>query len=152
MRMRGTRGTLAPIGLVAVLGLALIGIDVAPVLAQTSYVPYFGKNRIRYDNFQWKIYKSDHFEIYYYPEIEQHLERVTSDAESASQRVSSDLKHDLGFKVPLVLYKTQSESQQQNIEAGELPEGVLAFAEPYRDRMVLPIDEPSDALYRLITH
>src|SRR5437868_616889 len=29
---------------------------------------------------------------------------------------------------------------------------VLAFAEPYRDRMVLPIDEPSDALYRLITH
>src|SRR5204862_87795 len=40
----------------------------------------------------------------------------------------------------------------QNIEPGELPEGVLAFAEPYRDRMVLPIDEPSDALYRLITH
>ena len=29
---------------------------------------------------------------------------------------------------------------------------MLAFAEPYRDRMVLPIDEPSDALYRLITH
>ena len=42
--------------------------------------------------------------------------------------------------------------QQQNIEASELPEGVLAFAEPYRDRMVLPIDEPSDALYRLVTH
>src|SRR4029079_14327834 len=37
-------------------------------------------------------------------------------------------------------------------EPGELPEGVLAFAEPYRDRMVLPIDEPSDALYRLIVH
>jgi hypothetical protein len=54
--------------------------------------------------------------------------------------------------VPMVLFKTQSEFQQQNIEPGELPEGVLAFAEPYRDRMVLPIDEPSDALYRLITH
>ena len=82
----------------------------------------------------------------------QHLERVTSYAESAYQQVSSDLKHDLAFKVPLVLFKTQSEFQQQNIEPSELPEGVLAFAEPYRDRMVLPIDEPSDALYRLITH
>jgi hypothetical protein len=41
---------------------------------------------------------------------------------------------------------------QQNIEPGEIPEGVLAFAEPYRDRVVLPIDEPSDQLYRLITH
>ena len=120
--------------------------------AQTPYVPYFGKNRIRYDHFKWHIYTTDHFEIYYYPEIEQHLERVASYAESAYQQVSSDLKHDLAFKVPLVLYKTQSEFQQQNIEPGELPEGVLAFAEPYRDRMVLPIDEPSDALYRLITH
>jgi hypothetical protein len=29
---------------------------------------------------------------------------------------------------------------------------VLAFAEPERNRMVLPIDEPPDQLYRLITH
>ena len=126
--------------------------DVADAFAQTPYVPYYGKNKIRYDNFEWHIYTTDHFEIYYYPEIEQHLERVASYAESAYQQVSSDLKHDLAFKVPLVLFKTQSEFQQQNIEPAELPEGVLAFAEPYRDRMVLPIDEPSDALYRLITH
>jgi hypothetical protein len=35
--------------------------------AQTSMVPYFGKNRIHYDTFQWSIYTTDHFEIYYYP-------------------------------------------------------------------------------------
>ena len=120
--------------------------------AQTPFVPYYNKNRIKYDHFKWHTYTTDHFEIYYYPEIEQHLERVASYAESAYQQVSADLKHDLAFKVPLILYKTASEFQQQNIEPGELPEGVLAFAEPYRDRMVLPIDEPSDALYRLITH
>jgi hypothetical protein len=122
------------------------------VLAQTGYIPYYGKNKIRYNNFRWHIYTTDHFEIYYYPEIEQHLERITSYAESAYQLISSDLKHDLATKVPLVLFKTQSEFQQQNIEPMELPEGVLAFAEPYRDRMVLPIDEQADALYRLITH
>jgi hypothetical protein len=122
------------------------------VAAQTGYIPYFGKNKIRYNNFNWHIYTTDHFEVFYYPEIEPHLERVVSYAESAYQAISSDLKHDLGFKVPLMLYKTQSEFQQQNIEPTELPEGVLAFAEPYRDRMVLPIDEPDDALYRLITH
>jgi len=145
------RGFLAPLA-TALLALLFLTGAVADAFAQTGYVPYFGKNRIRYDNFKWNIYTTDHFEIYYYPEIEQHLERVTSYAESAYQQVSSDLKHDLAFKVPLVLYKTEAEFQQQNIEPGELPEGVLAFAEPYRDRMVLPIDEPSDALYRLITH
>ena len=150
MRTRSPRGTVAPLAL-ALLVLVL-GVSVEEAFGQTPYVPYFGKNRIRYNDFKWNIYKTDHFEIYYYPEIEEQLERVTSYAESAYQQVSSDLKHDLAFKVPLVLYKTQSEFQQQNIEPGELPEGVLAFAEPYRDRMVLPIDEPSDALYRLITH
>ena len=151
MRTRPTRGTSTPMG-VALLVLALFfgaGLD---VFAQTPYVPYFGKNRIRYDDFKWKIYTTDHFEIFYYPEIEQHLERVASYAESAYQQVSADLKHDLAFKVPMVLYQTQSEFQQQNIEPMELPEGVLAFAEPYRNRMVLPIDEPPDQLYRLITH
>ena len=150
MRSSSRRGLRAPSGIALFLFVFLAGTIAAS--AQTPFVPYFNKNRIKFDHFKWHTYTTDHFEIYYYPEIEQHLERVASYAESAYQTVSADLKHDLAFKVPLILYKTASEFQQQNIEPGELPEGVLAFAEPYRDRMVLPIDEPSDALYRLITH
>jgi hypothetical protein len=151
MCTRNMRGPVTLVG-TALLTLTFVAAPAHDASAQTGYIPYYGKNKIRYNNFKWHIYTTDHFEVYYYPEIEQHLERVVSYAESAYQQVSSDLKHDLAFKVPLMLYKTQSEFQQQNIEPSELPEGVLAFAEPYRDRMVLPIDEPSDALYRLITH
>jgi hypothetical protein len=150
MSTRNRRGFRAPFGIALFTFVFVAGTIAAS--AQTPFVPYYNKNRIKYDHFNWHTYSTDHFEIYYYPEIEQHLERVASYAESAYQQVSADLKHDLAFKVPLVLYKTASEFQQQNIDPGELPEGVLAFAEPYRDRMVLPIDEPSDALYRLITH
>jgi hypothetical protein len=128
------------------------GLSAAELFAQTPFVPYYGKNRIKYDRFDWHIYTTDHFEIYYYPELEQHLERVAGYAESAYQQISSDLKHDLAAKVPLILFKTWSEFAQQNIFPGELPEGVAAFAEPQRDRMVLPIDEPPDMLYRLIVH
>src|SRR5687767_15843955 len=120
--------------------------------AQTAYIPYYGKNQIRYDNFDWHTYTTDHFEMYYYPEIEPHLERIAGYAESAYQKISADLKHDLPFKVPMILFKTSSEFQQQNVMPGEMPEGVLAFAESDRQRMVLPIDEPPDQLYRLITH
>ncbi len=120
--------------------------------AQTPFVPYFGKNNIHYDRFDWHIYTTDHFEIYYYPEIEQHLERVAGYAESAYQQVSSDLKHDLSSKVPLILFKTHSEFEQQNVIPGAAQEGVGAFAEPFRDRMLLPIDDPPDRLYGLIVH
>ena len=147
MRLRRLR---LAVTLLTVAGVS-IGLAPEPVEAQTPYVPYFGKNRVRYDRFEWHIYTTDHFEIYYYPEVEPHLERTASYAESAYQRISADLKHDLAARVPLILFKTQSEFQTNNI-AGELPEGVLAFAEPDRRRMVLPIDEPPDQLYRLIVH
>ena len=97
-------------------------------------------------------YTTDHFEIYYYPELEEHLGRVASYAESAYQQISADLRHDLAFVVPLVVFKTHSEFEQQLIFPGASPEGVGAFAEPQRNRIVLPIDEPPDGLYRLIVH
>ncbi len=120
--------------------------------AQTPFVPYFGKNNIHYDQFKWHIYTTDHFEIYYYPEIEQHLERVAGYAESAYQQVSADLHHDLSFKVQMILFKTHSEFEQQNVIPGAAQEGVGAFAEPFRQRMVLPLDDPPDRLYGLVVH
>jgi hypothetical protein len=149
MRMRRSRVVSWSL---VVLGLFGVTASPAPAAAQTPFVPYFFKNNIRYDRFDWHIYRTDHFEIYYYPEVEPHLERVASYAESAYQHISSQLKHDLAGRVPLVIFKTASEFQQQHIHPGELPEGVLAFAEPEANRMVLPIDLPSDQLYRLITH
>ena len=120
--------------------------------AQTQFVPYFGKNQIKYDNFDWQIYTTEHFEIFYYPEIEPHLEKVAGYAESAYQHVSSELKHDLAIKVPLILFSTSSEFFQQNVLPGAAQEGVGAFAEPSRNRILMPMDEPSDLLYRLIVH
>jgi hypothetical protein len=146
-----TRRNLAGRFVGAMAALAVVSFG-TPLHAQTPFVPYFGKNQIRYDTFRWHIYTTDHFEIYYYPETEQHLERVASYAESAYQQISADLKHDLAFKVPLIVFKTSSEFQEQNVVPGAAQEGVGAFAEPYRDRMVLPIDEPPDLLYRLIVH
>jgi hypothetical protein len=125
---------------------------VTPVQAQTPYIPYFGKNAIRYDHFKWSTYTTEHFEIYYYPDIEPHLEKMAGYAESAYQHVSSELKHDLAFKVPLILFQTSSEFFQQNVIPGAAQEGVGAFAEPSRYRILMPMDEPSDLLYRLVVH
>jgi hypothetical protein len=123
-----------------------------PAAAQTPYIPYFGKNQIRYDKFNWYTYETDHFIMYYYPEIEPHLERMAGYAESAYQHVSSELKYDLAHKIPLILFQTSSEFQQQNVIPGAAQEGVGAFAEPIRTRIVMPMDEPPDLLYRLIVH
>ncbi|HET8646853.1 MAG TPA: hypothetical protein VFO85_15265, partial [Vicinamibacteria bacterium] len=134
--------------LLAVLSLTLL----ASAPAQAQFFPYYGKNKVTYDNFAWRVYKSPHFEIYYYPEFEQHLSRIVSYAESAYQKVSSGLKHEIADPIPIILYKTHSEFEQTNLFPDFVPEGVAAFAEPVRGRMVLPIDEPPDKLAGLIAH
>src|SRR5438067_5487940 len=149
MRTRSWRGLRSPFGLALFAFVYIAGTIAAS--AQTPFVPYYNKNRIKYDHFNWRIYTTDHFEIYYYPEIEQHLERVAGYAESAYQQISADLKHDLSFKVQLILFKTHSEFEQQNVAPPDASsEGVGAFAEPVRNRMLLPIDDPPDRLYGLI--
>jgi len=115
-----------------------------------QFVPYYGKNKVKYDTFKWKTYKTEHFEIYFYPKEQQHLQMVASIAEEAYQKIRNDLQHDVKFKIPLIFFLTQSEFEQVNYL--QVTEGILGVAEPFYNRMAFALDEPPDKLKRLITH
>jgi hypothetical protein len=149
MSNRTSCGTLLRVMSACAVALAFV----TSAAAQTPYIPYFGKNQIRYDKSVYH-YETDHHH-YYYPEIEPHLERMAGYAESAYQHISTELKYDLGpEKVALILFQTSSEFQQQNVIPGAAQEGVGAFAEPTRYRIVMPLDEPPDLSAHLheLTH
>jgi WD40-like Beta Propeller Repeat len=120
--------------------------------ASAQFVPYFGKNKVKYDNFAWRVYKSPHFEVFYYPEFEPQLERLSSYLESGYLKISTGLKHEMPKPIPVIFYKTHSEFEQTNLYPAFIPEAVAAFTEPLLNRMVIPIDEPPDQLQGLITH
>jgi hypothetical protein len=124
----------------------------AAVPASAQFIPYYGKNKVKYDNFAWRVYKSPHFEVYYYPEFEPQLARLTSYLESGYLKISTGLKHEMPKPIPVIFYKTHSEFEQTNLYPAFIPEAVAAFTEPLLNRMVIPIDEPSDQLQGLITH
>jgi len=92
MRTRPSRHILAPV-LVFVVAAGLVAMAV-PAFAQTPFVPYFGKNLVRYDKFDWQIYTTEHFQIYYYPAVQPQIEHAAAYAESAYQQISAELKHD----------------------------------------------------------
>jgi Tol biopolymer transport system component len=118
--------------------------------AQAQIVPYYGKNNVKYDTFDWKTYSTQHFDIYFYPQSQAHLQRVASMAESAYDKISADLQHDVEFRIPLIFFKTQSEFEQVNYL--QISEGILGAAEPIYNRMAFAIDQPSDKLQNLISH
>jgi WD40-like Beta Propeller Repeat len=132
------------------LALVLAALAVAPAAGQ--YDTYFGQNKIAYDSFKWNVYHAPHFDVYYYAASAPFLDDIVSYSESAYVRLSKELDHELRFRIPMIIYKTHSEFEETNISLEELPEEVGAFAEPIQNRMVLPIDQPPDKLYALISH
>jgi Tol biopolymer transport system component len=112
----------------------------------------FGQNKIVYDDFEWSVYHSTHFDVYFYETERDSLQRVVDAAESAYLDLSQKFNFQLSKKVPLIYYHTHSAFEQTNVMLNFIPEGVGAFAEPARNRMVLPIDMPDDQLLELIAH
>jgi Tol biopolymer transport system component len=135
-----------------VLGVLLLA--AVPAAAQLNpYDPYIGgKNKVRWDKFEWMTYDTPHFKISYYDRVEPALEKIASYAESAYDDIARQLNFQILEPVPMICYATHAEFEETNIIVGFIPEGVGAFATPVRNRMVLPVDLPDRELQSLIQH
>jgi len=131
-----------------VAGILLLG--AAAARGQEDYS--FGENKIAYDKFAWRTYRSTHFTIYFYDNERGSLQKVASYAESAYDDVSRQLNFQVPKPINLIYYATHSDFEQTNTLQNFIPEGVGAFALPSRNRMVLPVDLPDEKLQQLIQH
>ena len=75
----------------------------------------FGKNKVQYDDFNFKVLETEHFDIHYYPEEEAAVMDAARMAERAYARLSKIFRHDWERRKPLILYASQSDFQQTNI-------------------------------------
>jgi WD40 repeat protein len=126
------------------------GLLLPTLSGQVIEYPYYGKNRVIYESFSWRSYKTDHFEIYFYKDNPERLKVLASMCESAYQQVSSTLKHELSKRVPLIYYLTFTDFEQSNIF--QVSEGVLGVSEPILFRTGVHGDMPLDELQTLIIH
>jgi WD40 repeat protein len=138
-------------------GLALLVLSAVPLRAQMSYGPTvggygFGQNKIAYRSFDWHIYHSPHFNVYYYSAEESSLQKVVSFAESDYDDVSRFLNFQIKDPIPLIYFATHSAFEQNNVILDFIPEGVGAFASPVRYRMVMPIDDPDGEMIAVMRH
>jgi hypothetical protein len=113
---------------------------------------YFGRNKVQYREFDFKVLKTDHFDIYYYPEEEQAAQMASRMAERWYTRLSQLLNHELSGRQPLILYASGSHFRQTNTVSGELGEGTGGVTEAYKRRIVLPFAGPIEASNHVLGH
>ena len=127
---------------------ALLSLPV-PGYAQSGY---FGQNKVQYQTFEFKVLKTDHFDIYYYAEEEQAARMASRMAERWYARLSQVLGHELSGRQPIILYASGPHFRQTNAIEGQLGEGTGGVTEAYKRRIVLPFAGPIASTDHVLGH
>jgi len=130
-----------------ILILALISLTL-PAVAQF----YFGRNKVNYENFNWRVLKSDNFDIYYYQDEENIAALARNIAEKAYREYEIKFNVTIDRKIPLVIYSNPLHFQQTNIIPNILPEGVGGFFEYMKGRVVLPFNGNREDFHHVVRH
>ena len=124
------------------------------VISETAVAQffYFGRNKVQYTEFQWRILKTEHFDIYYYPEMEELAERGAHFAEESYADLENKFNFAVTRRIPLIFYSSHLHFQQTNVTPGHIPEGVGGFFEFLKGRVVIPSNGDINQFRKVIQH
>lgn len=115
-----------------VLAVLLIFGNALPSVAQ-----YFGRNKVQYEQFDFKVLTTEHFDIYYYEQEESAVRLAARLAERWHARLTRLLQHELHGRQPIIMYAAHPHFEQTNL-LGEIGEGTGGVTESRRRRVILP--------------
>jgi Tol biopolymer transport system component len=121
----------------------------APAAAETQY---FGRNKVEYADFDFRILATEHFDVYYYSSEERAAQLAAQLAERWYARISRVLRHQFDRRQPLVVYGSQAEFAQTNVVSGLIPDSVGGVTEGARRRIVMPFAPTMAETDRVLGH
>src|SRR5439155_173873 len=104
---------------------------------QTADAQYFGRNKVQYEKFDWRILKSDHFDLFFYPSESLKVHDAGRESERWYARLSDIFRHQFDRK-SIVFYADHPDFEQTNVIGEQPSEGTGGVTEGLRTRVVLP--------------
>jgi hypothetical protein len=98
----------------------------------------FGQNKIQYRQFDWRVIKGPHIDLYYYPAEEQLAPVALAYAEQSYDTLALQFGHEVTTRIPLIVYASHSDFEQTNILPFVPPEGLLGVTDFLKRRVTLP--------------
>lgn len=117
---------------------ATLALVLAALLAPRSGdAQYFGRNKVQYERFDWRILQTDHFDLYFYPAESLKVHDAGRQSERWYTRLSDIFRHQFDRK-SIVWYADHPDFQQTNVIGDQLSEGTGGVTEGLRTRVVMP--------------
>ncbi len=119
--------------------LLLLVAAVVLVLPEPAESQYFGRNKVQYDQFDFRVLTTPHFDIHFYPEQEEAMRDVARMSERWYERLARLFQHDFDSRKPLIFYADHPDFQQTNTISAQLSEGVGGVTESLKTRVIMPL-------------
>lgn len=131
----------------SILILTFILVSVLSVQAQ-----YFGQNKVRYKNEDFKVLQTPHFEIYYYIKNEKLLKKFAQDAETWYKMHQEVFRDTFLKKNPIILYSNHPDFQQTTALNGEIGVGTGGVTEALKNRVIMPVLDLNSQTRHVLGH
>ena len=119
------------------IGRAMLALLLAGTFSASAHAQYFGRNKVQYEKFDWRILKTDHFDLYFYPAESLKVHDAGRQSERWYTRLSDIFRHQFDRK-SIVWYADHPDFQQTNVIGDMLSEGTGGVTEGLRTRVVMP--------------
>lgn len=112
----------------------------------------FGRNKVQYDTFDWKVLRTEHLEIHFYQGEEALARRAAKYGEDACRRLDAAFDQDLTRRIPVLIYGSHYHFRQNNVTPGLVGESTGGFTEIFRNRVVVPYSGSEEDFRHVIHH
>lgn len=129
------------------LWLCLCLFTASPLAAQG----YFGQNQVQFQHFNWKVLKTEHFDIHYYPEEAQVARISGSLAERSYARLSKLMGYQFKERKPIIMFASRGAFAQNNV-FGDLGEGTGGVTDALRQRNMFFLTGNLGEAEHVLTH
>jgi len=113
---------------------------------------YFGRNKVQYDDFDFEVLRTEHFDIHYYSEQEESIQDVARMAERWYERLARVFQHQFRERKPLIFYANQPDFQQTNAIRGNISQATGGVTEGLKNRVILPFAETYPGTDHVLGH
>jgi Tol biopolymer transport system component len=121
-------------------------------LFSNSVFAQFGQNKVQYKVFDWKYIQSKHFDVYFSQGGEYLAQFTAMTAESSLVKLKSNIGYDIQNRIPILVFNSHNDFQQNNALDEYLPEGVGGVTELFKNRVLVPFEGDYDKFRHVIHH
>ena len=112
----------------------------------------FGQNKVQYKTFDWSYLQSKHFDIYFSQDGEYLAQFAAQVAESSLTDLTDNIGYQIKNRIPIIVFNSHNDFQQNNIVDEYLPEGVGGVTELFKNRVNVPFEGDYNMFRHVIHH